>query len=173
MEKKAKQGIMWYSADLASFLFKCAWKTLFLGFRAKILLLCAEILPLLRFVQKYYWPGTRGSLDSRAGPFLGSVKKYWFFGEIFTSGLGLTPRQQDLVNSSSQLVGQEGGSREGPVLCASAGALRGGHQGGGGESQGLDRLSCPKLIWFVYFSLSFLPVHAVSDSIKTCHIFTQ
>ena len=85
MEKKAKQGIMWYSADLASFLFKCAWKTLFLGFRAEILLLCAEILPLLRFVQKYYWPGTRGSLDSRAGPFLGSVKKYWFFGEIFTS----------------------------------------------------------------------------------------
>ena len=69
---------MWYSADLASFLFKCAWKTLFLGFRAEILLLCAEILPLLRFVQKYYWPGTRGSLDSRAGPFLGSVKKYWF-----------------------------------------------------------------------------------------------
>ena len=88
MEKKAKQGIMWYSADLASFLFKCAWKTLFLGFRAEILLLCAEILPLLRFVQKYYWPGTRGSLDSRAGPFLGSVKKYWFFGEIFTSGRG-------------------------------------------------------------------------------------
>ena len=88
MEKKAKQGIMWYSADLASFLFKCAWKTLFLGFRAEILLLCAEILPLLRFVQKYYWPGTRGSLDSRAGPFLGSVKKYWFFGEIFTSGPG-------------------------------------------------------------------------------------
>ena len=87
MEKKAKQGIMWYSAELASFLFKCAWKTLFLGFRAEILLLCAELLPLLRFVQKYYWPGTRGSLDSRAGPFLGSVKKYWFFGEIFTSAL--------------------------------------------------------------------------------------
>ena len=43
MEKKAKQGIMWYSADLASFLFKCAWKTLFLGFRAEILLLCAEV----------------------------------------------------------------------------------------------------------------------------------
>ena len=31
MEKKAKQGIMWYSADLASFLFKCAWKTLVFG----------------------------------------------------------------------------------------------------------------------------------------------
>ena len=32
-------------------------------------------------------PGTRGYLESRAGPFLGYVKKYCFFGEIFTSAL--------------------------------------------------------------------------------------
>ena len=39
--------------------------------------LCAEIL-LAR---------NQGLLDSRAGPFLGSVKKYRFFGEIFTSAV--------------------------------------------------------------------------------------
>ena len=58
---------------------------IFFGVCADILLLCAEKLPFLGFVQKYYCPGTRGGQDSRAGPFLGYVKKYCFFGEIFTS----------------------------------------------------------------------------------------
>ena len=53
-------------------------KTLFLGFSAEILLLCAEILPFLGSVQKHYYPGTRGGLDSRAGPFLGYVQIYSF-----------------------------------------------------------------------------------------------
>ena len=44
-------------------------KIAFFGLRAEILLARSQ-----------------GLLDSRAGPFLGSVKKYWFFGEIFTSG---------------------------------------------------------------------------------------
>ena len=35
--------------------------TFFWGVRAEILLLCAEKLPFLGFVQKYYWPGARGS----------------------------------------------------------------------------------------------------------------
>jgi len=43
-------------------------KIAFFGLRAEILLARSQ-----------------GLLDSRAGPFLGSVKKYWFFGEIFTS----------------------------------------------------------------------------------------
>ena len=55
MEKQAKQCIMWYSADLASFLFNCA----FFGVRAEILLTRDKV-----------------SLESRAGPFLGFVKKY-------------------------------------------------------------------------------------------------
>ena len=40
---------------------------------------------LCRNITLHSGPGTRGYLDSRAGPFLGYVKKYWFFGEIFTS----------------------------------------------------------------------------------------
>jgi len=44
-------------------------KIAFFGLRAEILLARSQ-----------------GLLDSRADPFLGSVKKYWFFGEIFTSG---------------------------------------------------------------------------------------
>ena len=43
-------------------------KIAFFGLRAEILLARSQ-----------------GLLDYRAGPFLGSVKKYWFFGEIFTS----------------------------------------------------------------------------------------
>ena len=49
--------------------------------------MCRKI-AFLGFVQKYYRPLRSrylGYLDSRAGPFLGYVKKYWFFGEIFTS----------------------------------------------------------------------------------------
>ena len=57
MEKKAKQGMMLYSADLASFLFNCA----FFGVRAEILL-----------------SRNQGVLDSRAGPFLGYVQIYSF-----------------------------------------------------------------------------------------------
>jgi len=65
-------------------------KIAFFGLRAEILLARSQ-----------------GLLDSRAGPFLGSVKKYWFFGEIFTSayvycisqysctlGFRLTPKQK-------------------------------------------------------------------------------
>ena len=63
---------------------------IFFGVCADILLLCAEKLPFLGFVQKYYCLGTRGGQDSRAGPFLGYEKKYWFFGEIFTSGRDLS-----------------------------------------------------------------------------------
>ena len=66
----------------------CIEITFSFGVRADILLLCAEKMPFLGFVQKYYCPlrsWYQGHLDSRAGPFLGYVKKYWFFGEIFTS----------------------------------------------------------------------------------------
>ena len=47
-------------------------KIAFFGHRAEILLSTQVQVP-------------RGYLDSHAGPFLGYVKKYWFFGEIFTS----------------------------------------------------------------------------------------
>ena len=85
MEKKANNIIL-HSADLASFLFNCAWKHVFLG-----------------SVQKYYynvqknclfWDSCRiitgqepdqGLLESSAGPFSGSVNKFWLSWEIFTS----------------------------------------------------------------------------------------
>ena len=37
---------------------------------------------------------SQGLLDSRAGPFLGSVKKYWFFVEIFTSDSWVIEKEQ-------------------------------------------------------------------------------
>ena len=40
-----------------------------------------------RNISVHSGPGTRGYLDSRAGPFLGYVKKYCCFGDIFTSDL--------------------------------------------------------------------------------------
>ena len=52
-------------------------KNAFFGLRAEILLSTQVQVP-------------GGYLDSRAGPFLGYVKKYWFFGEIFTSGRCVT-----------------------------------------------------------------------------------
>ena len=46
-------------------------------------------------VQKYCLFGLRAEIllapGSRAGPFLGRVKKYWFLGEIFTSAWGAPP----------------------------------------------------------------------------------
>ena len=54
-------------------------KTLFLGFRAEILLLCAEILPFLGSVQKYYDPGTRGCWILVQGHFWGLCRyiRFW------------------------------------------------------------------------------------------------
>ena len=91
---------MLYSADLATFLFDCAIiaqsnkkvtmcieKNIFFGVRATMcrkiafFVLCTEIL-----LSRHKGVSTRVCLDSRAGPFLGSVKKYWFFVKIFTSG---------------------------------------------------------------------------------------
>ena len=55
------------------------------------------------------------SPDSRAGPFLGSVKKYWFFGEIFTSG-------SSFLHNSFHLVSKRGEAErlaEPPGCCLS------------------------------------------------------
>ena len=82
METKAKQYIMWYSADLASFLFNCALKNAFFGDRAEILLLCAEKLPFLGSVQKYYYPGTRCPWSLVQGHFWGSCRNINFWRNI-------------------------------------------------------------------------------------------
>ena len=78
---KMRQNNLLY-ADLASFLFNCARKNAFFGVRAEILLF-------LGFMQKYYCPellhsGYLDKIVSCAGPLLGHVKKYYFWGEIFT-----------------------------------------------------------------------------------------
>ena len=72
------------------------------------------------YVQKYCLFGLRaeilltksqGLLESHSRPFLGSVKKYWFFGEIFTSEeYKSTPG--DYLDGSSWLgcgIGEDGG----------------------------------------------------------------
>ena len=47
-----------------------------------------HLLVLLTFGERELWVVHLGNeTDSRAGQFLGYVKKYWFFGEIFTSDL--------------------------------------------------------------------------------------
>ena len=56
--------------------FQLCIKTLFLGVRAEILLLCVEIWPFFGVRAEILLTWDRGFLDSRAGPFLGSVKKY-------------------------------------------------------------------------------------------------
>ena len=67
------------------------------------------------------------------------------------TGWGILARDDEVWRDLAQLVGQEGGSREGPVPPASAlelaqsDALHGRCQGGE-EAQGLDRLSGPELV---------------------------
>jgi len=52
--------------------------TFFWGVRAEILLLCAEKSPFLGFVQKYYWPGARGSWILVQGHFWGPWRNIGF-----------------------------------------------------------------------------------------------
>ena len=53
-----------------------------MGFRAEILLLCAEILPFLGSVQKYYYPGTRGGWILVQGHFWGMCRYIHFWRNI-------------------------------------------------------------------------------------------
>ena len=69
--------MMLYIADLARS-FSIVHRKLFWGARAEILLLCAEILPFLGFVQKYYCPGTTPSWEPVQGHF-------WACAEILVS----------------------------------------------------------------------------------------
>ena len=79
---------MLYSADLVSLIRLCIEITFSLGF---VQIYCFNVQKKLPFwascrnITVHSGPGTRGYLDSRAEPFLRYVKKYWFFGEIFTS----------------------------------------------------------------------------------------
>ena len=67
--------------------FQLCIKYVFFGVRAEILLLCAKKHAFFGLCAEILLTRNQGFLESRAGPVLGSVKKYWFFGEIFTSAL--------------------------------------------------------------------------------------
>ena len=70
----------------SEFLFNCAENLGFWGGPCRnITALCRKI-AFFGLRAEILLARSQGLLDSRAGPFLGSVKKYWFFGEIFTSG---------------------------------------------------------------------------------------
>ena len=93
MEKQAKQCIMWYSVDLASFLFNCAKKTHF-----------------FKSVQKYYYHVQKnclflgpcknitiqgqGVLGVSCMAILGVREEIVIIGEIFTSDLGSCSRTE-------------------------------------------------------------------------------
>ena len=85
-------------------------KNAFFGLRAEILLSTQVQVP-------------GGYLDSRAGPFLGYVKKYWFFGEIFWTLCyrpSIHPQGvcSGFLDSLDQLLKEEGVESMGDVVVA-------------------------------------------------------
>ena len=78
--KAGKQCIMWYSADLASFLFSCSIvqkKRICLGPCKNITTMCRKI-TFSGVRVEILLSRDKVSLESRAGPFLGFVQKYKF-----------------------------------------------------------------------------------------------
>ena len=84
--------MMLYIADLARS-FSIVHRKLFWGARAEILLLCAEILPFLGFVQKYYCPGTTPSWEPVQGHF-------WACAEILVSRRNIHLRESPIFSEA-------------------------------------------------------------------------
>ena len=70
MEIKAKLCIVRHNADLLIFLFDCARKSAFCG---------------INITARWYCITVVTPAESCAGPFVGFVQKYQFWGEIFAS----------------------------------------------------------------------------------------